>query len=354
MNDKKVVLVTGVSGYWGAHVAAALHLEPGLKVIALDEKPPAFEIEGLDYVDAGIENPLLADFLIAEGVDVICHMKFVESVDGDNGTRSANIHGVENVLNAGLQARVSQIIIRSSTAVYGAQPDNPAFLTEDMPLRGSRSYGYTRDWLEIESLVEGFRERESQTSLAVLRFANIVGSTADSPFTRFLDQSHPRILLGFDPMLQIIHEGDVLGAISFAVFNKTEGVFNLAADSAMPLSRILRLVRRFPRPIFHPFAYHGLKLARKGKRKGCDFAPIEWDYLRYPWVADTGKMQRDMGYSPSMSAEEALLEYAGRQATKTEQSVSDEPSTDESHMRKIIQIRTQLRDDVEASNDNSG
>jgi UDP-glucose 4-epimerase len=235
------------------------------------------------------------------------------------------------------------MIFRSSTAVYGAHPDNPAFLTEDMPQRGSRSYGYTSDWLEVESLIEDFRDRESQTSLAVLRFANIVGSSSDTPFTSFLRQPSPLVLFGFDPVMQMVHESDVLAAISFSVLNNTEGVFNIAADGPMPLSRILRLVGRFPMPILHPIAYRGLNLWRKGQYKGCDYIPIEWDYLRYPWVADTRKMHREMGFSPSISSENGLLEFAGRWSPESEGPGSDEPPTDEAHMRDIMQRRAQER-----------
>lgn len=343
MINKKVVLVTGVAGYWGARVAASLHLEPGLHVIGLDEQPPDFEIEGLDYVDAGIESPLLADFLNSEGVEVICHLKFMESVVCGGEVSSKNIQDARNILEAGYQAGVNQIIFRSSTAVYGAHPDNPAFLTEDMPQRGSRSYGYNGDWLEVESLIEDYQEKESQTSLAVLRFANIVGSTSETPFTSFLRQPSPLVLFGFDPVMQMVHDSDVLAAISFSVMNDTEGVFNIAADGAMPLSRILRLIRRIPMPILHPIAYRGLNLIRKGRYQGCDYVPIEWDYLRYPWVADTEKMHREMGFSPSISSEDGLLEFAGRRSLESKGSVSDEPPTDEARMREIMARRAQER-----------
>jgi UDP-glucose 4-epimerase len=343
MNNKKVVLVTGVAGYWGAHVAAGLHLEPGLRVIGLDQQPPAFEIEGLDYVDVGIENPLFADFLVSEGVEAICHMKFMESIDCDGDVSSENIQDAKNILRAGSQAGVKQIIFRSSTAVYGAHPDNSAFLREDMPRRGSLSYGYTRDWIELESLFEDFRDKESQTALAVLRFANIVGSSSETPFTRLLRQPSPLVLFGFDPVMQMVHESDVLAAISFSVLNSIEGVFNIATDGAMPLSRILRLVRRVPMPIFHPFAYLGLNLILKGHNGDRDYLPMEWDYLRYPWVVDTGKMGRDMGFSPSINSEDGLLEFAGRWSPESKGSGSDETPTNETHLRDIMQRRARER-----------
>ena len=54
MSERKVILVTGVRGYWGAQVAARLIAKvdaqetPAYHVIGLDSEPPAEEIKGLD------------------------------------------------------------------------------------------------------------------------------------------------------------------------------------------------------------------------------------------------------------------------------------------------------------------
>jgi UDP-glucose 4-epimerase len=343
MNSKKVVLVTGISSYWGVRAAAKLHLEPDLHVIGLDQKPPCIDIEGLDYVEVGIENPLLSDFLIAEGVDVICHLGFLESVERNAGMSAENVNEASAILQAGRQAGVRQIVLMSSTAVYGAHADNPALLTEDMPLRGSHRYGYTHDWLEAEAIVETFRDEESETSVAVLRFANIVGSSADTPFTRFLNQPNPVILLGFDPVMQFIHEQDVVEALAYAVMKDADGPFNIAADGTMPLTRMMRLIRRRPMPIIHPFAYRSMIHARKWKCGHSHKPPIEWDYLRFPWVTDTSKMHSELGFSPTISSEEALLEYAGRWLPDSKESEDDLSLSAEAHMREIMQQRENLR-----------
>ena len=158
--------------------------------------------------------------------------------------------------------------------------------------------------LDIEAHCQKFREQNPQTAVSLLRFANIVGPTADTPMTRFLERPVPMILLGFDPMMQLVHEDDVVEALAHAVMNETAGAFNVAAGGAMPLSRLLRLARKVPLPVFHPLAYMGLK--GKDPRRQARRVPIEWDYLRYPWLGDLAKMREEMGFRPRYDSVEAL------------------------------------------------
>ena len=93
MTEKTVVLVTGVAGYWGARVAARLADEPGTHVIGLDVEPPRTQIEGLDFVQADVRNPLLAELLATEGVDTVCHLAFVETARPSDAAFDLNVPG---------------------------------------------------------------------------------------------------------------------------------------------------------------------------------------------------------------------------------------------------------------------
>jgi len=344
MSDRRVILVTGVGDYWGARVAARLVADPDAHVIGLDEDAPVEEIENLDFIQADVRNSLLPELLSSEGVDVVCHLKFKESPECNEANFDLNVLGAMKVLGACAEAGVKRVVLRSSTAVYGAHADNSAFLTEETPLRGSREYGYTRDLVELEAFCSGFSGQFPETSLTILRFPNIVGLTAPSPMTRFLSLRPPRILLGFDPMMQMIHENDVVEALAHAAQNDAFGVFNVAAEDAMPLSRILRLARRFPAQIFHPFAYKGFNLLRGSRFQPAMFVPIEWDYLRYPWVADLSHMVEDFGFSPFYRAEEALREFAGERQIMGENDREDNLSSDEQRLRDILELRRRARE----------
>jgi UDP-glucose 4-epimerase len=112
-------------------------------------------------------------------------------------------------------------------------------------------------------------------------------------------------------MIQLIHEDDVIEALAQGVMNPIPGVFNLGADGAMPLRRVMRLARKRAKPLFHRYAYK--RLCNKGglgfRRKRSQ--PIEWDYLRYPMVADLTKMRGILNFYPTYTAEEALCDFAG-------------------------------------------
>jgi UDP-glucose 4-epimerase len=344
MSDKTVVLITGVADYWGARVAERLVEESHLHVIGLDREPPAEEIAGLDFIQADMRNSLLVELLAAEQVAAVCHLKFVESVPRSEGIFDLNVMGTMKVLEACAEAGVSKAVVKSSTAVYGAHPDNSALLTEEVPLRGSRRYGYTRDLVEIEAFCNGFQGQAPQTALTVLRFANIVGLEADTPMTRFLRQQPAPILLGFDPMLQFIHEDDVVEALAFAVLNDVPGVYNVAAEGPIPLTRLLSLVRRVPLPLFHPLAYWGVEHLRGTRFDPERHWPLEPDYLRYPWVGDLTRMGQEMGFMPAYTAAEALREFAGPRHGEEDDLSAGTLAYDEDRLRDIIERRRRVRE----------
>lgn len=305
--SRTTVLLTGAAGFWGERVAARLLATGDHRVIGIDTRAPATPVEGLDFVAAATEDPRLAEFLALEGVEIVCHLAFIETVTPRESAFRENVMGTMNLLGACVEAGVRQVVVKSSTAVYGAHPDNPAFLTEAHPLRGSRAYGYTRDLLEIESLCQGTRRQGTGMAWTVLRFANIVGPTVQSPMVRFLSDPRAPVLMGFDPMMQVIHEDDVVGALVHAVTTETAGIFNVAAEPPMPLWRIMALAGKVPLPVLHPIAYTAVSVA------GPRYAPIELDALRYPWVADLSRMREEFGFAPEQSAVEAVASVAARQ-----------------------------------------
>jgi UDP-glucose 4-epimerase len=350
MADKTVILITGVAGYWGARVAARLAREPGYHLIGLDVEPPEAEIPGLDFIQADVRNPLLVELFRAEGVDTVCHLAFVDSLRPSEAAFDLNVMGAAHVLGAcaedGVRAGdgVRKVVLKSSTAVYGARPANPLFLSEDHALRGSKRYGYTRDLIEIETFCKNFRLQAPDLALTILRFPGIVGPTADTPMTRFLrDRSAPS-LLGFAPMMQIIHEDDVVEALAHAVMNDTPGIFNVAAKDIMPLGKIQGLVGKTSPAVFHPFAYWSLKRRVPAGSRLARHLPIEPDYLRYPWVGDLTRMRDELGFAPHHTAEETLREFGEQLRAGLYRTGSMSLARDEERLREVIEQRQHARE----------
>lgn len=341
MSREQVVLVTGVAGFWGGAVAAKLLATPGLHVIGLDADAPKEEIKGLDFIQADPRNALLADLLRQEAVDTVCHLAFVECTAPSEQTFDFNVMGGMQVLAACGAAGVRKVVLRSSTLVYGAQPGNSAFLREDHPLHGSRGYGYVRDLAELEAFCNGFRAQHPDVHLTVLRLANVVGPRCDSPLTRFLRDEKAMALVGFDPMMQVIHEADAVAAFVMAVLRDVPGTFNVAAPGALPLWRVMGLAGKVTVPMFHPLAYLSVSLF------GPRYAPLDLDYLRYPCVGDVRRMQSEMDFHPQYTAEEALREFAAEQRLRQFLPESAVRAYDEERLRDTLERRRRARESAE-------
>lgn len=314
----QVVLITGVAGYWGRQLALRLAAEP-LHLLGLHagDVPPPSTPPDIEFIRADVRDPSLVQQLRAGGVNTVCHLQFHASVPRSERLFQENVMGTMRLLGACAEAGVERVILKSSTAVYGAHADNSAFLTEAHPLRGSCRYGYLRDWLEIENFCDAFEDQAPHLTLIRLRFSSIAGPTADTPMTRFLKSHQAPVLLGFDPMMQAIHEQDVVEALAHTVLHPAAGTFNVAARDPLPLSRLLGLAGKPPLPVLHLLAYRVPRALRP------TLFPIPPDYLRYPWVGDLTRMQETLQFQPHYSAPDAL-----RSLTPVERVQRDAPATE--------------------------
>lgn len=337
MADERVILVTGVAGYWGNRAAAKLLDQEDLHVIGIDTEVPKTNVDGLDFVQADVRNPVLVELLQEERVDAVLHLQFRETLTPSETSFDQNVMGTAKLLAACSEAGVKQIVLKSSIMVYGARPDNPMFLREEHPLNGSKKYGYIRDWIEMEKYADSFRDQNPDMALTVLRFGNIVGPKADTPLTRFLREEEAVTLLGFDPMMQVIHEEDVLAALAHAINGNYPGTYNVAPEKGMPLWKMLGLASKLPIPVIHPLAYWSVSLG------GPRLAPMPLDYLRYPCMGDMQKMRDDLGFTPQFTPEESVRELAPQQRVRKLLGKKGAQSLDQDRLRDTIERRKRAR-----------
>ena len=351
MDEKKVILVTGVADYWGAEVAAGLIANGhdstesgGYHVIGVDVDPLQDEIDGLDFILTDISNPLFVELLKSENVHTVCHLNFNQSYYRSEKAFDVNVLGTMKVIGACAEASVKKIILKSSTMVYGANWNNPAFLREEFPIQGSKSYGYTRDLVEIESFCAGFCQQKPDLLITTLRFPNIIGPLSDTPFNQYLKLSVISVLFGFDPRMQMILETDVVRAIIHAVEHDVPGAYNVAAEGVLPLHGLIGRAGKVPFPVFHPFAYMATEIINASRLHLIQSLPIEWDYLRYTWVADITRMREIMKFKPLYTADESLRDF--NRCQKLNRFSDDDPglATDIRYMQDLIEQRSRQKD----------
>ncbi len=309
MVNKLTVLITGVAGYWGEKIATRLLKEKSLRIIGIDTNHPQYPTTGLTFIQTNLRSPNLTAILRRQTVNTVCHVDFTPSIHPTKNISDKNVLGTAALLEACANSNVSKVVIKSSTTVYGAAPTNPAFLSEDHPLQSRAHYGTARDLLQIEALCKNHQAQFARPKLTILRFAHIIGPTANTPLGRLLDMRYPPTLLGFNPLIQFIHEDDVAGALIHAIITDVTGTFNVALNTPMPLTQIIGAVGKIHVPVPHPLAYVGATFLQRNRPQLTDQFPIEPDYLRYRLVSDVTKMQTALNFEPEYSAAETLRAF---------------------------------------------
>jgi UDP-glucose 4-epimerase len=303
------VVVTGVSRFLGAHVAARLAADSRIdRVIGLDANVPAPELaallDGVEQVraDAGTATGVVADL----GAEVVVHLALLTAPDPNNGGRAAmkdlNVIGTMQLLAACQQApRLRKLVLRSSTAAYGASFRDPAVFTEDTEPREVPRGGFARDILDIEGYVRGFRRRRSDVTATVLRFAPFIGSTADTTLTRYFARPLVPTVLGRDPRLQFIHIDDALEVIHRSVTGDHPGTYNVAGAGVLALSQAIRRAGRVAVPVLEPGLSVTAGFLRNLGRSGYGLDQV--DLFVHGRVVDTTKLISEYGFTPRSTPE---------------------------------------------------
>ncbi|GAB2512435.1 Rossmann-fold NAD(P)-binding domain-containing protein [Nocardiopsis aegyptia] len=299
----RVVLVTGVSNPVAARVAQALSAEPGVRrVIGADSAPPpAAEVGprssaedgdgpgGVEYVHVGLHDESLGQIVADSGAEIILHLG-LDTARGPH--REDTLLGTMRVLAAAQRsARVKRVVVRSS-----------ASLDAD-------------DAAEVERDTLGLQRRRPDVSVAVLRLANLIGPSVDTPLTRYLGARFVPTVLGSDPSVRFVHEDDAAEALVRMALSDETGHFDVAGADSVPLSDCLRRVggQRLPVPA------RGLKVLRSMAKHGrIDYASASNTRAvsvgRLATGMDTAPLEKALDWSPSYSSPQAFETFVGSRA----------------------------------------
>ncbi len=312
----RVVLVTGVSQRLGSRLAARLVAEPDVeRVIGVDTTPPRQDVlhalGRTEFVRADIRNPLIAKVIAAADVDTVVHLSVSATPRGTGGRslmKEINVIGTMQLLAACQKApSLRRLVAKSTTAIYGSSPRDPAAFTEDTQPKSTPRAGYAKDATEVEAYVRGFERRRPDVDVCTLRFANFMGPRAESPLTSYFALPVVPQCLGFDPRLQFVHEDDAVEVLRRAVAGVLTGTVNVAGEGVLLLSQAIRRAGRVPLPV-PAFAVTALgRAARQGKL--VDFSAEQVDFLLYGRVVDTTRLTEEFGYVPRRSTVQAFDEF---------------------------------------------
>jgi UDP-glucose 4-epimerase len=289
------VLVTGLSSYWGGRVAQVLEQRPEVEVVVgLDTRDPRVPLERTEFVRADSSYSILHRIVRATQIDTILHSHLiVDSTRASSRTlHEINVIGTMNLLAAAGAAGspVRKVVLKSSGLVYGANAADPYFFREDVTRTSGARTSVERSLLEVESFVRDFAEDSPHITVTLLRFANVLGDSIDTPFVHALRRPVVPEIFGFDPRVQFVHEDDVVDALIYATTQDVPGLFNIVGDGNLPWSEVCAIVGK-PRvalsPILTNIAAEPLRLLRLS-----DLPPEALQLLRYGRSMDNSRSKR--------------------------------------------------------------
>ncbi|HYP89771.1 MAG TPA: SDR family oxidoreductase [Polyangiaceae bacterium] len=301
MSELGAVVVTGICGRLGRDLSRRLHRTR--KVIGIDRRAFIDPPGDVEHHQLDIRSSRARD-VFRHDVAAVVHLGVMHDPHESSALHhDFNIMGLQKVLEYVETYKIPKLLLLSSANVYGPRPDNPQLIREDAPLLGAGRFSDIRDLVELDMLVSAFFWRSPQTETVILRPAHILGTVKNAP-SNYLRLDVVPTLLGFDPMMQVVHQRDVVSAIELGLAPGVRGTFNIGGPEPLALSRAISVLGRRVVAVPHTLAKAAVKNLFRFRLTS--FPAPELDFIRYVCMVDDGKARAELGYVPEHGLEATL------------------------------------------------
>jgi UDP-glucose 4-epimerase len=302
------VVITGIAGNLGKALAKLLHTET--RLVGLDRRPFREKPKDVEHHQLDVRKKKVEDVFRRRRIEALIHLGIMHDPRlPPSEAHGFNVVGTQKMLEVCVRQGVKKVVVLSSANVYGPLPGNPSFLPEETPLMASARFPEVGDLIEVDMVAQSFMWQHPDIDTVILRPVNIVGPTVRNAPSNFLRLERPVTVLGFDPMVQLIHEEDVCRALRLALRPGVRGVYNVVGPGEAPLSAVLRELGRRPVPIPH-FLVRPL-VKRLFEARLSSFPPGEVDHIQYLCAVDGSRAVRDLGWAPRFSLRETIRSVLG-------------------------------------------
>ena len=263
------IAVSGAGGVIGARVLQWL----------------AQSFDVLDVDAAGSQHDL-------GGAEALVHLRLTREVTSDR---------VRRVLAA---ADVQHLTMVSSASVYGAWPNHPTPISEDLPVRPNLEASWAVHHADAERMVLEWCD-QSDRSVAILRPAPVVSSGLGGPIGEAMLAAAPIRTGSDDPPVQFLHLDDLASAVVLATQRRLSGVFNVAPDGWLSPGELRALLGARPKirlPVPLPKRLDRYVARRVGHAAPEGLLP----FTRYSWVVANDRLRAE-GWEPRYSSAQAFV-----------------------------------------------
>jgi UDP-glucose 4-epimerase len=257
---------------------------------------------------------------------VVVHLAFA-ILSASDATHQLNVQGSRLVFEEAAKAGAERICYASSVAAYGFHEDNPDWLTEDVPARGSPEHPYSWQKAEVERVLGEVLLRRPGTVAYAFRPCIVAGPHArtmldEIPYQRVSEALPEPVmrLLGSVPALkpvipdpgtrfQLVHEDDVASAFVAGVRGVGEpGPYNLAGGGVLTLADVASALGWYSVPLPKPLLDAAAEVVPR-----LPLLPdsATWIHtLRKPVLMKTDRARRLLGWRPQHTAKATLSAMA--------------------------------------------
>lgn len=313
------ILITGGAGYIGSHTAKLMH-KLGYELIIFDNLSRGYKelTKWGKFIHGDLsDKELLKDILVRYNVGAVIHFAAFayvgESMNMPAVYYANNVGGTINLLFAMVEAKVNYIVFSSSCATYGNPNKIP--IEECHPQNPINPYGNSK--YMVERILADF-DQAYGLKYTTLRYFNAAGADPEgevgelhNPETHLIPNIL-RKLLGEIESLSIwgtdyetrdgtcirdyVHVNDLavghIASLNMMFDEKKSFVFNLGTGTGHTVKEVIDVVEKIT----------GEKVGFIEKPRRAGDPPI--------LVADYGKAQRELGWSPKESKISNIVETA--------------------------------------------
>jgi UDP-glucose 4-epimerase len=321
------VAVTGPTGDLGIAIVNALERSRSVKrILGMARRPfdpGERRWKKTEYRQGDVTDEASVRDLV-KGADVVVHLAFA-ILNASDATRELNVEGSRLVFEESAKAGAERICYASSVAAYGFHDENPDWLTEDVPARGSEEHPYSQQKAEVERVLGEVLLRRPKTVAYAFRPSIVAGPEArtmvqEIPYYR-LNEAMPvavRRLLGLMPVLrpvipdpgtpfQLVHEDDVATAFVAGVRGLGEpGPYNLAGGGTLTLADLADALGWYSVPVPRQLVGATAEVVTR-----LPLAPdsVAWIHsVRKPVLMKTARAKQQLRWRPEHTARATLRE----------------------------------------------
>jgi UDP-glucose 4-epimerase len=297
--------ITGIGSTLG-HTLCRELCSRGHAVSGTDRRGPCPSEGGVRTVVGELGRSAVEEFVAEEHPDVIVHLASLSPFAvSEEKRRRLNLAGTRATVDLAMRSGVSAFVFVGRHWIYGAAADLPLYHREEAPPYAVETFPELADSAAADLLAATLLWSMPRIATSVLRACHTLGPSGRGILGQYLRGPRVPTVLGFDPLVQFMHETDLVGAIVATVERRLRGVYNVAGDHPVPLSEVIARTGRSAVPI--PEALFRLSLGRFGLPELPTGAIAQ---LKYPIVVDDSRFRAAASFSPRFDGKTTLGQFA--------------------------------------------